>query len=121
MNITDPRYIGPGIWILFHSRSYRANTKENIQKCIDFIVDTCENFPCEHCREHAIKYITEYPPSKFSSYIHAENDIGLFMWTVIFHNAVNARLKKNIMSIVKAIELYSSLGDSCDTACTESG
>ena len=46
--------------------------------------------------------------------------LGLFVWAWKFHNTVNARLKKPIMSWDTVITLYSELDDKvCSLSCLE--
>ena len=117
MNHTDPKYIGPGYWASFHRRSLFADmTKDNpsFEKIVErretvakSIVQDVENFPCFDCREHAISYLKSNPITD-SIYLRDKN--ALFRWTVDFHNFVNNRIGKQILSIEQATLLWSDEG-----------
>ena len=49
------------------------------------------SLPCEECRAHATAYSRRYPPDFTGS-------AGLQTWAWQFHNAVNKRLGKSLMS-----------------------
>jgi hypothetical protein len=103
---TDPAYVGPGIWFRLHSKSFQANTSNLQIEMIKDIRDTCNNFPCHVCREHAQKYIKDHPPEEYLD-VHVDGmNIGIFVWMWIFHNSVNARINKPIMSWDTAFDLY---------------
>lgn len=50
-----------------------------------------QSLPCAECRLHATKYIRAYPPDFSGSG-------GFQTWAWRFHNAVNLRLKKPLMT-----------------------
>ena len=117
MSHTDPKYIGPGYWASFHRRSFFADmTKDNptYEKIVErremvakSIVQDVENFPCFNCREHAINYLKQYP---ITDSIFKRDKNALFNWTVDFHNFVNNRIGKPIVTIEQATLLWSDDG-----------
>lgn len=112
---TDPKYIGPGVWSVIHRQAFSSQTIDQQNYCIIFIKQICYGFPCKICRGHSIEYIKNHP---LEEYLGATMDgklLGLFIWTWKFHNSVNARLKKPIMSWATASTLY---GESNSNICT---
>jgi hypothetical protein len=115
---TDPKYIGPGVWNTIHRQAYGANTPSKQQQFIIFMKDTCYNFPCTVCRGHCTEYIKNNPLEVYIGSTVDDKPLGLFIWSWKFHNAVNARLKKPIMSWNTAITLYSESNDKvCSLSC----
>lgn len=109
---TDPKYIGPGTWNVIHRRAAKATMRQEQLQFISFMKDVCYNFPCLVCRGHCTEYINNHP---IEDYLDAVVDIGgqklpigLFVWSWKFHNAVNIRIKKPIMSWLTAYNLYLS-------------
>lgn len=117
-NNTDPKYVGPGIWYEIHKQAYNARTPQQQNQFVIFMKDTCYGFPCKICRGHCTEYIKNNP---IEDYIGSTIDgelLGLFIWTWKFHNSVNARLKKPIMSWNTASTLYSESDDGvCSMSC----
>lgn len=120
----DPTISGPGTWIVIHVLaliSDESGTKKDYEFYSLFIYRVVHNFPCSKCRSHAVKYLDKYP-------IPATKQSGsLFEWSVIFHNVVNKRLKKKIMPLEEAREIYqntevvlnnSSTGATCSLQAT---
>ena len=82
---------GPPLWRFIHSfalHKSKAETRRMLYGVIQLL-------PCDECRRHYIKYITEFPPSG-----------DLFEWTVRLHNSVNRRLGKHVMTLTDAKYLY---------------
>lgn len=121
---TDPAYIGSGYWIYLHSKSMRATTKNLQLEMIRDIRDICDNFPCHTCREHAQAYLKLHPPEEYLGVQVDGMNIGIFVWVWLFHNSVNARINKPIMSWDTAFDLYNITEDKkemCGIACLSAG
>ncbi len=109
-DVTDPKYIGPGTWNVIHRNAF--NARNNVQQLafIQLMKDICYGFPCHVCKGHCTEYIKNHPMEDYLNVpveINGEKlMLGLFVWTWKFHNAVNARLKKPIMSWDTAYNLY---------------
>lgn len=105
--ITDPKIIGPGIWVQIHIMGVLAVDEKGKQKFIDFMWFQAETFPCENCRKHINQYLQSHP---FDHLYNAKNDegeeIGMFKWSWMFHNTVNTRLRKPYMDWNTAWEMY---------------
>jgi hypothetical protein len=80
-------------WIFFHSLAEKINEdflKTHTPQVIHIIKQICFNLPCPHCREHATAYCNNLIVEKI------KNKDDLIQFLYIFHNNVNARLKKPI-------------------------
>lgn len=119
---TDPKYIGPGTWNVIHRTAFKAQTSA-LQTCfVNYMKEICHNFPCTVCRGHCTEYIKNHPLEDYLNTVIEMGDkklsLGMFIWSWRFHNAVNARLKKPIMSWDTAYNLYSeSEGLVCSKEC----
>lgn len=107
---TDPKYIGPGTWNVLHRRAVKSNSHKEQLDFIEFMKDICDGFPCVICKNHCEEYIKNHP---MDEYLDIKVDIngdkkslGMFIWTWKFHNAVNTRIKKPIMSWDTAYNIY---------------
>ena len=100
-------YLGPGYWAVLHIDSYNANDYDSKVDSANTIARIITKFPCEKCRRHATEYASANP------LIHSVKDsdpYSVFKWVWKFHNAVNSRLGKPIITIEEAIEKW---GGSC--------
>jgi hypothetical protein len=117
---TDPKYIGPGVWNTIHKQAYLAQTPARQQQFIIFMKDTCYGFPCKVCRGHCTEYIKNNPMENYAGSTVDGKLLGLFVWTWKFHNTVNARLNKPMMSWETAVTLYEESDDKvCSLSCLE--
>lgn len=121
---TDPKYVGPGTWNVIHRRSFKAQDKERQLAFIQEMQDICYGFPCSVCRGHCTEYIKTHPLEEYlNTEIEIEGEmksLGMFIWGWRFHNAVNTRLKKPLMSWDTAYTLYSEKnGMMCSKSCLE--
>ena len=105
--LSDPRIIGPGIWVEMHLKTRYADTEQKKHESVNHIWFLAETFPCENCRRHINEYVNTHP---FDHLWNLKNDkgeeIGMFKWSWMFHNAVNARLGKPFMDWNTAWEMY---------------
>lgn len=121
---TDPKYIGPGTWNVIHRFAFRARTHNEQLQFIREMKETCYGFPCSVCKNHCTEYIKNHPMDEYLNVLVDINGqklpLGMFVWTWKFHNAVNARLKKPIMSWDTAYNLYSETESLvCSKNCLE--
>ena len=121
---TDPKYIGPGTWNVIHRRARKAVTHAQQVAFIEFMKDICYGFPCTVCKGHCTEYIKNHPMEEYLDVlvdINGEKSLlGMFVWAWKFHNAVNTRIKKPIMSWDTAYNLYSeSESLVCSKNCLE--
>lgn len=121
---TDPKYIGPGTWNVIHRRAFKARNHTQGIEFIEFMKDVCHGFPCLVCKGHCTEYIINHPIEDYlDTMVDFNGDriqLGLFVWTWKFHNAVNARIKKPSMSWYTAYNLYSDTESLvCSKNCLE--
>ena len=119
-NQANPKYIGPGTWNVIHTLAYNANTIAEKQSFVNHMKIICRQFPCDTCRGHCKEYIKQNPMEEYFDVITEGRELGLFTWTWQFHNAVNHRIGKPLMSWDMAYHLYSQLGDKemCSKDCS---
>lgn len=86
--ISEPHIFGPGYWRLLHQDAFDAESAEDIDFFIRRLPRRLETIPCDDCRKHALAYLAENPIEGYRRI-----RFGVFIWTVKFHNAVNARMK----------------------------
>lgn len=118
-DISDPAYVGPGTWYYIHKESFLA---QNHQDQLNFIVkmkQICKEFPCKVCSGHCQEYIKANPMEEYVDMKiirdGRELDNGLFLWSWRFHNVVNKRLGKSLMTFANAYKIFSD--DSCSEVC----
>jgi hypothetical protein len=98
MREIDPKIFGPGTWITTHVYALvceQAGRKIDYREFSSYLYRMIHALPCGKCRRHAVKYLDRHPLDKF-----------IFNWTVDFHNAVNLRLKKPLMTYEEARGIY---------------
>jgi len=93
--------LGPGLWFSIHVLALSATTFDEKTRFVHFINTLLANFPCQACVEHFRTYLTEHPPHHYW-----QMNQGMFNWSVNFHNSVNQRLGKDVLTYSNALELY---------------
>jgi len=117
---TDPVIIGPGKWDDMHSKAIEATDSNSQKEFIKWNTDMLENFPCIHCRVHALQYLIANPmEDSVNVIVDKDQKLGLFIWTWKFHNAVNARLKKPLLNWTTAYTMYKLNPEECSKSCTD--
>lgn len=114
----DPRYWGPGVWFGIHMDAWDAIDDDKRRHFYTSVRRRSETIPCRDCRIHAQAYIARNPPEDALVKENENRDVGAFLWSVQFHNAVNVRLKKRPMPPKQAIELYKSISNG-EGVCVE--
>lgn len=121
-DITDPAYIGPGKWDTLHREGLDAQTPERQREAIRVIRRILETFPCKYCRTHCQQYLQNNPIEDFIGVKRNGENVGIFIWTWMFHNAVNARLHKPYTDWDTAYNMYADTDSMvCTKACEEAG
>jgi hypothetical protein len=119
--ITDPTVLGQGTWFCMHRMAKNAITKITKDGFIAFLDDLRYTFPCKKCRRHINQYLTDHPIKDYYNIVDEHgNDIGMFKYSWMFHNAVNTRLGKPYVDWETAWKMYedpSSLP--CNLACED--
>lgn len=105
--------VGPGKWATIHAKAIRMTTPEEVAKYPQFIREQCELLMCDVCQGHCREYQNIDPPEreiyKFYTYVAADGQsklAGPFLHSWNFHNAVNARLGKPLISFEDAYKLF---------------
>lgn len=124
--LSDPAYSGPGIWHCMHTKASRVNNYNDMVDSIKTIELIIDSLKCSKCKHHATEYNTNHPVRNCLDCKHTNHKGGLercvFDWTVQFHNAVNHRLGKVIISPDVAWSFYSDSGfEVCNTDCGHDG
>lgn len=118
--ISNPAIIGPGIWqaITFMAKHATTDLKKN--EFIDYMYMLSVEFPCGKCRTHIQEYLRE---NSFEPFMNLTNEngeqIGMFKWVWMFHNAVNLRLHKPFVDFQTAWEMFDTGREVC-TNCSNS-
>jgi hypothetical protein len=109
MAFHTPAVWGTGTWTVVHtaalvySEPYTGNELENYEKAMtDWFMSLPYVLPCRSCGQHCYAYVHTHPPP-------VKGTVGtraLFDWTVDFHNSVNERTGKRVISKEEA---YTSL------------
>jgi len=118
--ITDPKIIGPGVWFSIHIKAKYAVSDETKQEFIDYMYLLSVTFPCEKCQNHIKAYLETHP---FDDLYNLKNqqgeEIGMFKWSWMFHNAVNTRIHKPYVDWNTAWEMYDIEAEICTKNCGE--
>lgn len=103
---------GPGAWEFLHSITFNypihptSQEKETTRQFFHLLKYI---LPCERCRQHYTEGIEKIMPIE----PHLKNRDTLSRWLVRFHNIVNKRLGKPIMSYQSVQEKYQSMQGQC--------
>ncbi len=91
----------PAYWNWLHNLaiSYNNNSLENARTTFRRIWNFANNLPCNICKNHAKEYILNTPPD-----LRSNEALQRWVWT--FHNTVNIRLNKRVMSYANYKKLY---------------
>ena len=94
---------GNATWFLFHTLSYKLkdNETQHAPILLKKFVYICNNLPCPICRDDA----TGMLKTSMITLVKTKYDLIRFMWQ--FHNLVNKKLNKPIMSYEEHIDKYS--------------
>ena len=104
----DPSVWGPSFWLSLHNGAVRYPVKASPtyqHRMKGFILGIPYMLPCDECRQHALAFI-DSRASQLDSIVSGRHN--LFNYFVDFHNQVNARYGKPLVSYEQAYKLYSS-------------
>ena len=119
-SLTDPKYIGPGVWYNIHLTAYNATDDDKIDEFIEYMYFLSEKFACKKCRQHIKKYIETHPLNDLRHLTNADGrNIGMFKWAWLFHNAVNTRIHKPYVDWETAWSMYDQEIEVCTASCDE--
>jgi len=103
----DPKIWGPKFWYSLHAGSlgYPENPSETYKNRMRwFIMGIPVMLPCDTCKDHANAYILSHSTEIDNAVLSKDN---LFKFFVDFHNAVNYRQRKRVISYEEAYFIYS--------------
>lgn len=103
MNL-EPNIWGPHYWATLHfiSSTYDNNPNQSIKSNMKNFIQSLPVFlPCKECQDHAFDYIKQFNLNHV-----IQNRKELFTFFFNFHNNVNKRLKKPLMSMEDALNKY---------------
>lgn len=90
-------------WKFFHTLAEKVKEDKFFyikDELINLVVNTCANLPCPDCSEHANSVLKRAYLQK----IHTKDDFKQFLRQ--FHNIVNIKLNKNLVSKDELDDLY---------------
>lgn len=108
MDTSKPDIFGPPFWFTLHNGAAHYPIKASplcAQRAKGFILGIPVMIPCANCSDHATAHI-ESVRDKLDQIVSGRD--AFFKFTVDFHNYVNARYNKPIMSVHDAYKLYTS-------------
>jgi len=120
-DFTNPKYIGPGMWVAIHTMARNANTYEKKKAFVDFMAGLRLSFPCSVCRKHLNAYLDSHPFDPYWKKVDPTTgeDIGLFYWSYLLHSAVRVRLGQPSVDWETVKALYSPDNDVCSLDCQD--
>ena len=118
--LSDPKLLGPGLWINIHLKAKKAVDVSSKKDFIDDMYFYYNEFPCMSCRSHIQNYMNTHPFEPFYNMINNGRDIGMFKWAWMFHNAVNTRLQKPYLDWETACDMYDIYENTIEP-CTNCG
>jgi hypothetical protein len=106
-NTSSPEIWGPSFWFMLHNGASKypiSASPIQSDRMKSFILGLPVMIPCEKCKEHATSYI-ENNYKNLDKICNSRSN--LFEFFVNFHNRVNERYEKPLMSVENALKLYS--------------
>ena len=105
-NMTDPNVWGRHSWFGFHNGAAQYPISASPiakSKMKSYIIGIPIMLPCNACQIHATNYIESNKPYMDEITSGRKN---LFKFFVDFHNTVNKRLNKPVVSLEEAYKIY---------------
>lgn len=103
MREIDPKISGPGAWMVTHVLAMitdQSGHKKDYTRFSLFVYRMIHAFPCRVCRRHAVRYLDNHPTPA------SRAEGSAFEWSFTFHNTVNKRLGKKVLTLQEATPLY---------------
>lgn len=113
---SNPEKVGTGVWFVLHLKSRHANDDSTIQSFLNDFELVIQNFPCLKCRKHMMEYVRDHNPTSYINYTYNGQKLGMFRYIWEFHNEVNRRVGKPMISWEDALKMFST-PDSICTHC----
>lgn len=100
----SPAIWGPPLWYQMHMKTFeypKNPTEEDKHKIREYFRSIINILPCETCKEHYIEYLQKRPIR-----YHYDTKDNLINWLIDFHNEVNSRTGKKVLSYKEARSIY---------------
>lgn len=112
---TDPKKFGPGMWLSIHQDAVIADKVVRPEVFTIPLSYKASQFPCEKCKEHFLKYLLNNDPAAYKR-VNPSETHPMAKWSFNFHNAVNGRLGKPLMTWSTFLSMY--VYDNSSSVCT---
>ena len=103
----DPKIWGANMWYILHiiTFTYPSQPTEHDKSAYhDFFHNLKHVIPCDECKKHYTKYISQYPITP-----HLDRKADVIKWLIQIHNFVNISLNKPIYEPAEVLKLYANL------------
>lgn len=103
---------GPGVWSCIHIEALLAREYPDKTRFFMSLGSKFKALNCPACQNNIPKHLEVCHPldPKYWNYTHPKyGKIGLFAWSIDFHNHVNKMLNKPEMALEEAYVLYSKI------------
>ena len=109
------------MWVSIHLMARNATNYEKKKAFVEYMNILRSSFPCPTCRTHLNAYMDSHPIDDYWTKVDPATgeDLGLFEYSVLFHNAVNVRLGKAVIDWETAKALYDPVSGVCSLECQE--
>ena len=98
---------GRGVWLSTHVLAIDSVNDMAIAFFIAWINKMVYRLPCPICVKHATDYLSKNPIEPYINYVNSYGvRNGMFTWSWEFHNDVNIRLDKEVISFENAYNMY---------------
>ena len=117
--INQPDVFGQGTWRTLHVLGLDANTYAKKMTYIHTVELILSSIPChDPCRKDSLEYLQQNPLTNYWGLVAKGEDIGMFYWSVDFHNWVNRKLNKPEVPRDVAYRFYKYPGEFvCKEGC----
>lgn len=108
MAVGSPAFWGPGLWKAIHAGSLNYPEQANrltVEKMKGFIYGLPAIMACKACSTHALAFIQEHDSDLDTICASRQN---LFRFFVDFHNYVNKRQNKPVLSYDDVLKMYNA-------------
>lgn len=98
------------LWDKIHQKGKDAVTCKRKKRFKKYIKKLVKKIPCDKCKNHLKEFLSQEPLTKYFNLYdrNTGEDIGIFRWTWLYHNDVNSKLDKPVVSWDQAYKKYYS-------------
>lgn len=103
---------GPGVWSCIHMEAFQAREYNDKFRFFQSLNAKFKALDCAMCQNNIPKHLSKCHPlhSKYWDFNHPKyGRIGMFLWSVDFHNLVNEMLNKPKMDLDVAYDKYNKI------------